>query len=137
VKAALAIFVVAAAVNYPWELAQRPFYAGMAELSAALLHCLRAALGDGVLVLAIYGAGVVAFRRRDWFRRPGWPGYAFMFAAGLALAVAVEWAALQIAQRWSYSERMPLIGGIGVVPLLQMLVLPPLAFFLVAKWVRI
>ena len=135
-KAALAVFAIAAAVNYAWELAQRPFYAGMGDLSAALIHCLRAALGDGVLVLVIYGAGVLAFRRRDWFCRPGWRGYAFMFTAGLAIAVAVEWVALHLAQRWSYSERMPLIAGIGIVPLLQMVVLPPLVFFLVAKWVR-
>jgi hypothetical protein len=48
----------------------------------------------------------------------------------------VEWYAVKVLHRWEYSLSMPVIPGleIGFVPVLQMLVLPPLTFFLAARW---
>jgi hypothetical protein len=38
--------------------------------------------------------------------------------------------------RWMYTAQMPLVPGldVGIVPIVQMLVLPPLLFRLVAVW---
>jgi len=128
------IFGVAALVNYPWELAQSPLYAGTATWGVNLWHCLVASLGDGVLVLAIFAAGLIALRRMDWYEEPGAQGYIVMLLAGLAIALAVEWGAVHVAQRWAYTDQMPRIPGldIGIVPVAQMLVLPPLIFRIVA-----
>jgi hypothetical protein len=60
--------------------------------------------------------------------------YATAAILGLAYAVLVELAGLA-AGSWSYTERMPVVPvfGVGLWPLLQMTLLPPLVF-LFAKW---
>jgi hypothetical protein len=102
-------------------------------------HCLIASLGDGLLVLLIFAAGWTALHRQDWFVRPGVRGYVVMLAVGLMISVSIEWIAVHIMGRWAYTERMPLVPGLGVgiVPILQMLVLPPLIFWIAAAWGRV
>ena len=125
-KLGMILFVLAAAVNYVWELAQRPFYAGGDDFRAALWHCFVAALGDGLLVILIFAAAAVAQGSFTWFIKPAARGYAAMVGAAIVIGFAVEWWGLRIAERWKYSERMPLIPliDIGIVPLLQMILLP-------------
>lgn len=131
-----AIFVVAVAFNYVWEVAQAPLYAGMDDFSRMLWHCFAPGLGDGLLVLLIFFLGWAVLRRRDWFVRPGVRGYALMLIAGLAIAVTVELAAVYALGRWEYAARMPILPGLGVglSPVAQMLVLPPIIFRVVAAW---
>ncbi len=131
------LFTVAVVINYPWELAQAPLYAGGNDLSAMWWHCFVASLGDGVLVLLIFAIGWLAWRRHDWFERPGARGYVLMLVSGLMIAVVVEWIAVHVLQRWAYLYAMPRLPGldIGVVPIVQMLVLPPLIFRIVAATV--
>src|SRR5688572_18830134 len=118
-----AVFIVALAVNYPWELAQSPLYEGMSDLSLVLWHCFVASLGDGLLVLLIFGAGWAALRRRDWFVNPRRLGYFVMLSAGLVIGVVVEWAAVHVMGRWAYAARMPMVPilDIGLAPVAQML----------------
>jgi hypothetical protein len=99
-------------------------------------HCLVASLGDGVIVLIIHVAGWCVFRRSDWFMHPGVTGYSVMLVTGVIVAVVIEWVAVHAIHRWTYTTRMPLIPGtdIGLVPILQMLILPPAVFYIVAAW---
>ena len=125
------VFIVAVLLNYPWELAQAPLYVGMADYNAGVFwHCFVASLGDGIMVLLIVAAGWFTFRQPDWFVRPGVRGHLLMITAGVFLAVLVEWGAVHILNRWEYTENMPKLPGldIGLVPIAQMLVLPPLIF---------
>ena len=133
------LFVLAVLFNYPWELAQSPLYAGMGSSNRMWWHCFVASLGDGLLMLLIFAAGWTALHRQDWFVRPGLRGYAVMLAVGLIISVGVEWIAVHIVGRWAYTERMPLVPGlrVGIVPILQMLVLPPLIFWVAAAWDRV
>ena len=125
----LLLFGVATIVNYAWELAQTPLYAGVA-FPAAIWHCFVASLGDGLLVLFIFAAVASVLGTLDWYLYPNAGGYLAMAAAGLAVGFVVEWWGLHLARRWHYSELMPLIPGtgIGAVPVLQMLLLPPMIF---------
>lgn len=135
-RSVLLIFAVAVLVNYPWELGQAPLYGGMDDRRAALWHCFIAALGDGVLVLAVFVVGAQVFRRSDWFVRPGLRAYGVMLASGLAIGVLVEWLGLHVLRRWSYGPAMPRFPGLGIglVPIAQMLLLPPLIFRIVARF---
>jgi hypothetical protein len=129
-----AIFVVAVLFNYPWELAQSPLYIGMEDIRRMWWHCFVASLGDGLLGLLLFTAGWLVLRRPEWFVHPGVRGYGVMLATGLLIGVGVEWAAVYGARRWVYTPQMPLVPGLGVgmTPVLQMLVLPPLIFRVVA-----
>ncbi|MGH7207410.1 MAG: hypothetical protein ACREI2_14520, partial [Nitrospiraceae bacterium] len=111
-------------------------YAGMDGSSIAPWLCFAASLLDGLLVLLIYAIGQVVLRRRDWFEQPGIRGYVLMLAAGLAISVSVEWVTVYVAEWWVYTARMPLVPGlvVGITPVVQMLVLPPLIFRIVAVW---
>jgi hypothetical protein len=125
------VFILAVAVNYLWELAQAPFYVGMEIYNSAVLrHCFVASLGDGLMVMLIVVAGWITLQQQDWFEHPGIPGYLVMLTTGFLLALFVEWVAVHVLGRWQYTAEMPRVPGlgIGIVPIAQMLLLPPLIF---------
>ena len=131
----ISLFIVAVVLNYVWELAQAPLYVGLEDYDTRVFwHCFVASLGDGIMVLLIVAAGWITLRQPDWFVRPGISGYLVMIVAGLLLAVLVEWVAVHRLGHWAYTERMPTIPRleIGLMPILQMLVLPTVIFRLVA-----
>jgi len=88
------------------------------------------------MVLIIFAAGWITLQRWDWFDRPHVAGYLVMLAAGLVLAVLVEWIAVHILGRWEYTEKMPTLPGlhIGLIPIAQMVILPPVIFRTAALW---
>ena len=124
------LFVVAVLVNYPWERLQSPLYVYPGGASIPWWLCLAASLADGLFVLVIFGIGWIALGRRTWFEQPGLGGYLVMLVSGVAIGVGVEWTTVHLLRWWTYGERMPLLPvvNIGLVPLTQMLVLPPLIF---------
>ena len=131
-----AVFVIGVLVNYVWELAQAPLFEGLTP-GNVWWHCFVASLGDGVILLVILVVGWCIHRRIDWFMKPGVSGYTVMAVSGLLIAVLVEWVAVHVVQRWSYAAAMPLLPvvNIGIVPLAQMLLLPPLIFRLARRWI--
>ena len=129
-----AVYVFAVAVNYPWELAQSSLFTTASHGGNVWLDCFIASLGDGVMVLLLFGFGWLAVGHRHWFVHPGRGGYAMLLVAGAGIAVAVEWIAVHVLQRWTYSDAMPRLPAldVGLVPVLQMVLLPPFIFHLVA-----
>jgi hypothetical protein len=129
------VFTVAVGVNYLWELAQAPLYVGMEIYNSAVFrHCFVASLGDGVMVLLIVAAGRITLRQQNWFQQPDVSGYFVTLITGFIMAVMVEWLGVHILRRWEYSEKMPILPGlsIGLIPIAQMIFLPPLIFRIVA-----
>ncbi len=116
------------AASLPWELGQAPLFAGVpTSLGALVEHCAPAALGDGLLLLLVFGIGLVVFRDWAW---GAWAGMsALLFAAGVAAGcgVLVEVVAVRWLGRWQYDPAMPLIPvlRVGVVPVLQLPLLSP------------
>ena len=130
-KRLILVFIVVVLLNYLWELAQASLYVGLEDYNAGVLwHCFVASLGDGIMVLLIVAAGWFTLRQSDWFLGPGVRGYLVIITAGLVVAALVEWVAVHILKRWEYTENMSKLPGfdIGLVPIAQMLVLPPLIF---------
>jgi hypothetical protein len=128
----ITIFIVAVLLNYLWELAQAPLYVGLDRYNAAVLwHCFVASVGDGIMLLVITAVGRVTLHRWNWFERPRVFEYLVMLTAGLILAVLVELVAVHLLGRWNYTDRMPTVLGIGLVPVAEMLLLPPLIFRIV------
>jgi hypothetical protein len=122
-------------LNLAWEAAQLPLYAfapqvTRAEIAYYILHC---TLGDGVIALGAYA--VAAFAARD----ASWPLHDSKRALVLACAAAIvytawsEWRNVYVAGNWAYADLMPTLAGIGVSPLLQWTLLPPLAWWLLRR----
>nr|WP_281721819.1 hypothetical protein [Nitrosomonas nitrosa] len=131
-EAALGI-IAAFALNWVWENAQAPLYKGYAGFSQDVWMCTVATLGDVAIVAVIWL--IVAFSWRDpaWHRRCSLNQTLVAILLGVVIAIAIEYRALASA-RWDY-DVMPLIPftGIGLVPILQMAILPSILFRLMDR----
>jgi hypothetical protein len=132
------LFGFAVVVNYPWERAQSSLYVLPGGAEVHWLMCAAASVADGLMVLLIFQIGRLVIGQRDWYLRPGIRGYAATLLSGAFISVTVEWIAIYGAHWWAYSPRMPVVPllNVGLAPLAQMLVLPPLIFTLLAWWHR-
>lgn len=129
----LAVFAVL--LNFPWEVLQAPMFEGMsaAPHSTVIGACLQATLGDAVIMLLAHASVVAATRRRRWLVAPSRWEVAGFVAVGVAITAIIEWLATRghWVQSWVYSSSMPIVPGVGVglSPLLQWVVLPPLVLW--------
>lgn len=106
----------------------------MGDWVTATMRCFGAAIVDGAIVLGIAVAGTAVFRRREWFRPLRIASILFTGAAGGTIAVLIEYFSLK-AGRWDYGPLMPIIPslGVGLVPVIQMMILPLLAYRLASQ----
>lgn len=131
------LVVIAVPLNFVWEMAQAPAFTGMPERwAAATAVCAPAAMGDGAIVLVLWAIGAMAFRDGRWFVPPAWDRYALVVLVGVGLQAAIEWLMVHGLHRWGYDPRQPLVPvlRVGVLPILQAVVLPPLVFWTAARW---
>ena len=133
----LRYLVAMAPASLLWEFAHMPLYTlwlegTVWEIVYAGVHC----TGGDILI----GAGAL-FLAFSLFGGSGWPRQR---VAGVALAATVfglgytifsEWLNITLRESWAYRDimpRLPLLGT-GLSPLLQWLVIPPLAYVLASK----
>ena len=114
-------------LNLTWEIAQVRLYAIRAaadriDVARALLHC---SLGDVVIALAMFALAGIALWRADWPASRPWAGSIIVVIGAMAFTAWSEWYNVYRAGNWSYTASMPMIFGIGLSPLLQWLILPP------------
>ena len=124
-----------AALNLVWEVAQLPLYtlwkeASPAEIAFAVAHCTAGDVLIGCAALAIVLMLIRVGPLAGW----KWARISFCTALiGAVYTVFSEWTNTALF-RWAYSELMPTIvlgaTEIGLSPLLQWLVLPPLSLYL-------
>jgi hypothetical protein len=125
-----------AGLNLAWEIAQLPLYtlwkeATPAYMAFAVVHC---TLGDvliGASALLVALILVRAGSLASWpWRRLG----ALAALLGAGYTVFSEWMNTAILGSWAYAASMPRLElgtiEIGLSPLLQWLVLPPLALYI-------
>ena len=116
------------ALNLVWEIGQLSLYtiysAGTPrEIAFALAHC---TAGDVLIAVSSFVLGLLATRRPDWPMSRPLLGGAVAILSGLAYTVFSEWRNVYQTGSWSYTPGMPLLFGIGLAPLLQWIVIPPL-----------
>lgn len=124
-----------AALNVAWEVAQLPLYtiwreASPGYLAFAVAHC---TVGDVLIGAAALALALTGTRARS----PGsWRWRTIVVVAtvaGVAYTVASEWTHTSLRLAWQYSAFMPTVRlgavAIGLAPLLQWLILPPLALY--------
>ncbi len=128
-----------AGFNLAWEIAHAPLYtlwkeAEPAYIAFSVAHC---TLGDVLIGAAALLLALILGRERallQWrWRRIA----ALTVLLGAGYTAFSEWMNITILRSWTYSEAMPTfeLAGIeiGVTPLAQWLVVPPLALFLARK----
>lgn len=133
-----AVALSAFLVNEVWEVAQMFAYirpAGSSWMSE-FARCTRAAAGDVAIILGICAIGTLASGDLAWSLSGKWNVYVTSSVLGLVYATLLERLALAEG-RWSYADAMPLVPlfGVGLLPLLQMVLLPPLSIWLGRRWI--
>ena len=110
-----------------WEIAPVRLYkiwdaADRMAVAWALLHC---TLGDVLIALALFALAGVLLRCADWPMLRPWTGGAIVVIGAIAYTVWSEWFNVDRAGNWGYTASMPMVFDIGLAPLLQWLILPP------------
>ena len=123
-------------LHLPWEFWQVPFFEGMAAAAhwPAVKVCTRAALGDALIALLAFLAVAAAARSRSWILEPTWRTVSAYIAVGLSVTVVIELLSTAWG-RWAYGDAMPVVPviDIGLLPVLQWIVLPPLTVWFVRR----
>ncbi len=133
------VVLFALLLNFPWEILQAPLYAGMVDTphAQAARACLRATVGDVLIMLLAHDTVAAMARSRRWIIAPrGWQ-LALFVSIGVSITAAIEWLATRgyWIGKWTYLTTMPLVpgAGVGLVPLLHWVVLPLLTVWLVQR----
>jgi hypothetical protein len=128
--AAIRRYLLASAAGHlAWEVAQLPFYTlwltGTAgQIAWAVVHCTAGdvAIASVTLALALAMAGTA-----------NWPARGVVAVGGIVIALSVAYTAYSeylntvVRQAWTYTDMMPTVSGIGLLPLAQWVVVPILA----------
>ena len=114
-------------LNLGWEISHIGLYTIWKEadglrIAWSVFHC---TVGDAAIALTLFAVTAVALRRRDWPLSRPWTGGVLVVIGAIAFTTWSEWYNVYRASAWGYAVSMPLIFGIGLTPLLQWLILPP------------
>lgn len=135
IKQAVRWTVWALMLNLLWEIAQLPFYVFAPairplEIAWDVIHC---TAGDVMIALGSFGVAALATRDLEWPVSRPWFGLAVALAVGLVWTIQSEWQNVYARGAWAYATFMPTIMGVGLLPILQWLVLPPLVLLAVRR----
>lgn len=130
----VALATFSALLNFVWEMVVMPAYetGSTPDAGVGIAMCLLATLGDVGITLGSYAvAGSIT--TRWWLTRPTIASFLTYLAVGLVLTTVLEYANVYVLHRWSYAPRMPVVAGIGVLPLLQWIVFPPIVLWMARR----
>ena len=92
------------------------------RIARAVFHC---SLGDVVIALATFALAGIALWRADWPASRPWAGGVIAVIGAMVFTAWSEWYNVYRTGAWSYTSDMPTIYGVGLSPLLQWLIIPP------------
>lgn len=134
------VAIFAFLLNYPWEFLQVPFYQIMPSSAhwSAILVCSLATLGDVIIMLVAFWLTALVARSAYWVIKPRATDVTLFVVIGLVITLVIEHNAVRAVGGWRYATSMPLLPllGTGLAPVLQWLLLPPLALWFVRRQVR-
>ena len=114
-------------LNLVWEIGHIGLYTLRGEAAPlvivwSIFHC---TVGDVLIALGVFAFAAIVFRRVDWPMSHPLFGGALAVIAALVFTAQSEWYNVYRSGAWGYTSSMPTIFGIGLSPLLQWLILPP------------
>lgn len=132
---AFRFFATLGLLNLIWEVAQIPFYTvwqdgTWGEIVFAVVHC---TVGDVLIgVFSVSGAVLLIGMRWPRDARTSLIFCGYFIGFGLSYTVFSEWLNVAVRKSWAYSSLMPVIPPLdtGLLPVLQWIVVPTLAFWL-------
>ena len=126
----LVLISVAGLLHFVWESLHLQLYSNYEALGSGWTLILFATFGDMMYTLLIVLLIALVHGRLEWIQQPKRNDFmAIAFLGGL-VACMVEYKALAL-HRWGYAAAMPIVPflGVGLSPLLQMMLLTPLSVY--------
>lgn len=119
------LFSVAFIFNLIWENIQKPLFVGQETFLKSGVTCYLAAFGDALIIVGIYFLIALIRRKYFWFFIRTKQEIVLLVLFGFISAILFEKFAIAT-ERWEYTALMPILPlfKVGLVPVLQMLVLP-------------
>jgi hypothetical protein len=121
-------------LNFFWEVVQTYFYTLKDSPFRAMLygwiHC---TLSDVVITLGAFWFIGILNHSRKWFLTLNTVNLIGFVMIGIFYTLFSEWLNVHIIKSWAYSDLMPIIPWmkVGLTPLLQWMIIPPLAILVV------
>ncbi len=120
-----------------WEIAQLPLYTlwHKNEWGYILYNFAHCTLGDLLILLVSFELMAWLTRDRYWFKKHVLFHGVLFTLAGAGYTIYSEIRNVYFTGAWAYTERMPIVPviGVGLAPLLQWLLLPPLLLYLLRR----
>lgn len=113
------LFLFSFILNVVWELLHGIYLYNIPP-TFYLIFFTYCAFKDALLILLVYGLVAVFWKDAYWIKQMSRNQTALFIALGIILAAAMEYNAVFIMKKWSYSALMPTLFGIGLSPLLQL-----------------
>lgn len=127
-------------VNFVWEMLQMPLFdfPSQASLAQINLACVKASIGDALMVVVAFWIVAALQRDRAWIFHPSMRSLVLFLIPGIIMTIAYEAIAIGPLHRWAYAEAMPTLPGpgTGIVPLAQWLILPLVIVYIVKRRLR-
>lgn len=124
------IVMVGGVLNLFWEFAHSSLYTDGSHdrwyIVWTRFHC---TVGDVMILLSVFYLTSLVFRSRYWWKTSSKLASILFVLLGFGYTVWSEWYNTKIAKTWEYSDAMPTVLEIGVSPLLQWALLPPIVLF--------
>ncbi len=120
-----------------WEWIQTPFFIDITkDINTIVWFRIHCTIGDMMILLfSIVGASLF-FRKIDWIFQPNHRQYLAVSILGTAYTIFSEIKNVQIEKSWGYSDLMPKLLGVGLVPILQWIILPSLVLYITSRFLR-
>lgn len=120
-----------------WEWVQTPFYIDVTdEINMIVWYRIHCTFGDMMILFFTILSTSLVYRKMNWIFSPGKRQYFTVMGIGVSYTLFSEYRNVSIAENWSYSELMPELGGIGLIPVLQWILLPALILYLTARFLN-
>jgi hypothetical protein len=118
---------LALVLNLAWEIAHVSLYtiwlqADSLRIAQAVLHC---SVGDALIALVTFALAGIVLWRTDWPASRPWTGGLIVVIGSVTFTGWSEWYNVYRGGTWGYTANMPMIFGIGLSPLLQWVIVPP------------
>lgn len=134
IKIIVLVFLVSLPLHFLWELLHSLLYnVSQLPYNNYILILIRATVADGIFMVLFYIIGLVKNKNLDWINRLKKGDYFLILISGLILSVINEIINVQYLGRWSYTPLMPTFFNVGLTPVLQLMILPFVVFWIVNK----
>lgn len=130
----LYISVIGFLLNLMWENVQAPLFAGYEGFWQHFSTCLWATVVDVLIIISFWALFASYYKDPFWIKNISWKEILVLLFLGGAVAIGFEQVAIA-AEMWSYTNDMPVVPFLatGLSPLLQMMLLPILTFWLSSR----